>query len=339
VFCPRWAAALCVLPCSALAAEGDLRLTAQTGYDSNVRRDYEQTGTVSDGELSLLASGSGRAGGDAWSATGAYDIGVRTFLQYWSEDTLVQAANGEASYAAGQTTRVGVETHDKDRRGGNREYSDFLGGGFIDYAPDEALNIRLRVSGHRFIYWDNFAYTFTAPEVGFSGRYRFDRHHSILFSGSVGLRAYDAATSQAAGDPTPDPRKDTAFTASIGYAYRGPFTASLSYDLFEQDSNSFGQSLTQHRLIGTAAVRLPWHLFLLVEGTLLYTVYPDGIYLSPDFLLSDDENANGLSVKLARPLSEHVDVEAHYGIYHNHLPLNGLTYWRVVGWVGLTWRL
>jgi hypothetical protein len=339
VFCPRWAAALCLVPCSALAAEGDLRLSVQTGYDSNVRRDYDQTGTVSDGQLSLLASASGRAGDEPFRASGTYDVGVRTFLQYAAEDTLVQAANGEASYDTGRTSRIGVETHDKDRRGGNREYSDLVGGAFIDYAPDEALAVRLRASGHRFIYWDNFAYTFTAPEAGFSGRYRFNRHHAVLFSGSVGLRAYDAATSQSAGNPTPAQRRDTAFTVSIGYAYRGPFTASVSYDLFEQDSNSLGQSLTQHRLVGTAGVRLPWQLFLLVEGTLLYTQYPDGIYLSPDFLLSDDENANALAAKLARPLSEHVDVEAHYGIYHNHLPLNGLVYWRVVGWVGLTWRL
>jgi hypothetical protein len=45
-----------------------------------------------------------------------------------------------------------------------------------------------------------------------------------------------------------------------------------------------------------------------------------------------------LSLKLARPLSERVDVELSFGMYGTELSRNGLFYFRQVGGVGLTWR-
>jgi hypothetical protein len=301
--------------------------------------------------MSLIGSGAASAKGNAGLAFGTYDVGLRKFLQYPSEDTLVQAANAEGLFYLYGPLNMGVDGYAKDRRGGDRDYSDLLGAAFLEYSPDESLSMRLHVAGHRFIYWDNFAYSFAAPEVGVSGRYRFSRRHSAFFNADLGLRSYNVVAE-------PDevaPRKDTAVNVVIGYAYRGPFTLTVSYNYFEQDSNSFGESLQRHRAVATAAVRLPWKLFLLAEGAIQYTRYPDGIFLSADVLLSQDEerNTNALSVKLVRPLDAHVDAEAHYGLYHNRLPPSGcpadvpscvpqpdgLTYWRQVAWVGLTWRL
>ena len=68
--------------------------------------------------------------------------------------------------------------------------------------------------------------------------------------------------------------------------------------------------MLRHRLTGNAGVRLPWQLTLLAQGSLGLTAYPDGIYLSPEIILvEEDEGQNSLSLKLARPVTQKVDAE------------------------------
>jgi hypothetical protein len=340
VFSPRAAGSLLLWSAAALAAEGDVQLSTQAGYDSNVRRDYDQVGTVSDAEVSLVGSAEGRVQGDSTQAFGAYDVGLRKFLQYPSEDTLAQAVNGETSWRASPHWTLGVQTRGKDRRGGERDYTDLMANAFAEWKPDLAVTVRGWAGAHRFLYWDAFNYSYDAPELGFSGRWRLDRHHALFASADVGPRTYNGLLNLSSGDVGTQVRQDTAWNVTAGYAYRGPFTASVSYNFFAQRSNSYGESMTRHRLVATGGFRLPWKLYALVEGALQYTVFPNGIYLSPEILLvEDDENTSALSAKLVRPLDEHVDAEAHGGVYYDQLPDNGLTYFRAVAWVGLSWRL
>ncbi len=86
-------------------------------------------------------------------------------------------------------------------------------------------------------------------------------------------------------------------------------------------------------------MRLPWKLTLLAQGSLGLNLNPDGVYLSPEIiLLEEDEALNSLSLKLARPLTERLDVELSYAVYDTQLPRNNLFYFRQVGSVGITWR-
>jgi hypothetical protein len=135
-------------------------------------------------------------------------------------------------------------------------------------------------------------------------------------------------------------REDGALSASVGYTYRGPVALGLTYTVQDVGSNSFGQSVTHHRLSGSAGVRLPWKVTLLAQGSLGLSRYPDGLYLSPEIaLLEEDEGQNTLSLKLARPLRQSLDLELTYGLYSTSLPRNGLSYFRQVLGVGVTWRL
>ena len=103
---------------------------------------------------------------------------------------------------------------------------------------------------------------------------------------------------------------------------------------------SFAATVTAELLEEAAGVRLPWKVTLLAQGALGLSRYPDGIYLSPEIaLLEEDEGQNSLSVKLARPVSEHLDAELTYGLYSTSLPRNDLSYRRQVVGLGLTWRL
>jgi len=338
----RTAVGLLVCSATALgASEGELRLAVQSGYDTNVRRDYDQTGTVvQDSELSVLGAATGRTKLSRVSLWGSYEAGLRTFPDFTEETAIAQALNAEGSFALAGPVQVGLGTHDKDKRGGNRDYSDLAGDAFLEYVADSGLRARLHGAGHRYIYWDNFAYSFSAPEVGVSGRYDFSPRHAASFFAEVSLRTYNSARAAAPGQPTPDgARQDTAFTVGASYTFKGPFSLRLGYSYFEQDSNSFGQSWGRHRWSATAGIRLPWRLFLLLDGALQLAQYPDGVPFSDVLLAQDQENGNTFSAKLVRPLFAHLDVEAQYGATYNHLPTNNLTYLRQLAWVGLSCRL
>ncbi|QRN95634.1 hypothetical protein JRI60_42360 [Archangium violaceum] len=341
-----------VVLCLALAGgahaadlEGALRVTGRTLLDGNAPRDFSK-GRLGSGAadlvFSLLASGEGRYTADRWQLVGRYDGGGRKYLTFSDEDVLVQAAALEGSVALGTSLGLGVEGRAKDRRGGSRDYSDLMASAFVEYAPDARLALRLRAGAQRFLYRPDFAASFGGPAVGFLARFRIDRRHALSASGEYGSRRYPSSVRYPPGtSPTwTGRRQDGALLASVGYTYKGPVALGLTYTYQEASSNSFGESVQRHRLSGSAGVRLPWRLMLLAQGSLGLNRYPDGVYLSPDIiLLEDDEAQNTLSLKLVRPLNGHLDVELSFAMYGTQLPRNELYYFRQVGGVGLTWRL
>ncbi|QRK13038.1 hypothetical protein JQX13_25240 [Archangium violaceum] len=324
--------------------EGKLRVTGRMMLDGNAPRDFTKGHTrasTSDLVFGLLAAAEGRYTEDRWQLVGRYDGGGRKYLGFSNEDVLVQAAALEGSLALGSSLGVGVEGRAKDRRGGSRAYTDLAASAFVEYAPDTRLSLRLRAGAHRFLYHRDFSASFGGPEVGFLARYRLVRRHALTVSGEYGSRRYHSSVRYPPGT-TPEwtgRREDGALMASVGYSYKGPLALGLSYSYQETSSNSFGESVQRHRLSGTAGVRLPWKLTLMAQGSLGLNRYPDGVYLSPEIiLLEDDEAQNTLSLKLARPLSTRVDLEFSYAMYGTRLPRNDLFYFRQVAGVGLTWR-
>jgi hypothetical protein len=331
-------------PAHAADVEGALRVTGRLALDTNAPRDFSDGQVASprpDFGFSLLTAAEGRVTGEASQLVGRYDAGARKYAVYGTEDMLVQSLALEGSLAVGPVLGVGVEGRGKDRRGGSREYTDLGAGAFLEYAPDVKLALRLRLGAHRFVYRPDARASFGGPELGVVGRYRFNKRHALTLTGEYGARRYSV-------DALPPPnvtvgpgrREDGALSASVGYTYRGPLALGLTYSFQEVGSNSYGQSVMNHRLSGSAGVRLPWNLTLLAQGSLGLSRYPDGLYLSPDIvLLEEDEGQNTLALKLARPLRESVDLELTYGLYSTRLPRNGLSYFRQVAGVGITWRL
>ncbi len=324
--------------------DGTLRVTGRLGVDTNAPRDFSD-GQVSspdpDAAFSLLAAGELRVTGESSQLVGRYDAGARKYLGYTTEDMLVQALALEGSLALGPVLGVGVEGRAKDRRGGSRAYTDLGTSAFLEYAADVRLALRLRLGAHRFVYRPDAQANFGGPEFGVVGRYRFDKRHALVVAGEYGTRGYSVNARPWPGvAPRTGRREDGALSASVGYTYRGPLALGLTYSFQEVGSNSFGETVLRHRLAGSAGVRLPWKVTLLAQGALGLSRYPDGIYLSPDIILVDeDEGQNMLSLKLARPVRKSVDVELTYGLYSTNLPRNGLSYSRQVFGLGLTWRL
>ncbi|NMO18862.1 hypothetical protein HPC49_36910 [Pyxidicoccus fallax] len=348
---PHLLLALTVLAASGASAaewEGSLKATSRVLVDTNASRDFSDANTPSTGldqALSLLGSAEGRATFERSQLVGRYELGLRKYLGFTDEDTLVHSGAVEGSLALGAELGLGVEGHAKDRRGGSRAYSDLGASAFVEYAPDVRLALRLRAGARRFVYRPDSTANFGGPEFGVLGRYRFNRRHSVSVFGEWGSRGFGTqARTRPATPDTPAPaapgrREDGGLTAGVSYTYRGPVALGLGYAYQEVSSNSFGETVMRHRVTGNAGVRLPWKLTLLAQGSLGYTTYPDGIYLSPQIILiEEDEGQNSLSLKLARPVTERVDVEVSWGLWSTRLPRNALTYTRQVFGVGFTWR-
>lgn len=335
------------LPGSAHAAdvEGSVRATGRLLLDSNAPRDFQAAQgrqPEPDLALSLLASGEGRVTGERLQGVGRYELGGRKYLRYSTEDVLVQGASVEGSMALGTQWGLGVQGRAKDRRGGTRDYSDVGAEAFLEYAPEVRLALRVRAGAHRFVYRPDARANFGAPEFGLLGRYRFNRRHALTVFGEHGSRRYGVEARPPPGreEPSLGRRKDGALAAGAGYTYRGPLALGLTYAFQEISSNSYGETVLRHRLSGSAGLRLPWRLTLLAQGALGLSRYPDGLYLSPEIILvEEDEGQNSLSLKLARPVGKHLDAELSYGLYGTNLPRNELTYFRQVLGVGLSWRL
>jgi len=328
-----------------LAHAADVRGAARgwvgPGFDSNAPRDTKSGSepTQGDGFLYGLVQLEGAVDFERARVVGAYDIAARKFLLLPSEDTLVQNAQLESTFALGRAFAVGLSGRARDRRGAGRDYTDLVGDALIDFTPDEAVDVRVRFGAHRFLYWPSFGYSFSGPEGSVSARYRLNRRHSASLSGGFNPRRYNALTHEILGEPqlVPQvPRTDSVMHASLSYSYRGPFHLSVGYSFFDQASNSRGESMRRHRLSSTLGLRLPWELMLFASLAVQLAQYPDDLWVNPDLSVADDdENSSSATLKLSRPLTKHVDLDLRYAVYVNVFPKNEYLYVRHVASVGV----
>lgn len=338
-------ACLLAAPATAVEFRGGGRVWAGLGVDTNARRDYTSPSVPTQPDAFFFGLGHLQGlleAGERFRLLGSYDVAGRKFLLLPSEDTIVQDASLEASVAVAPVLALGVQGRARDRRGAERDYTDFAGGALVDFLPTAALDVRFTFGAHRFLFWNRFEYSYFGPEGALSARYRFNRRHSVSLFGSYMPRTYNADARPpppAAGEPEPpvQVRQDSFFSVGVTYAFRGPFHLSAGYAYFDQTSNSFGETIRRHRLSLTGGFQLPWKLTLLSSLTAQFSLFPEGVYLSPDLtVVEDDENASSLTVKLVRPVARHVDLDVRYAFYLNFLPQNQFLYLRHVVSVGMT---
>jgi hypothetical protein len=337
---------LLALAASSEAAEfqGHARLWVGNALDTNARRDFvsRERGTQAD----LFLFGLGQLDGllrlgEHVRISGAYDVSGRKFLFLPTEDTIVQAAQLEATVSFLKYFAFGLSGRARDRRGAERDYTDLVGGAVLDFQPDPSVDVRASINAHRFLFYNRFAYSFWGPDGTLSMRYRFNRKHSISAFGSYNPRTYNGIARARPGpegsEPPPEmTRTDAVFGGGVSYSFRGPLHFSFSYSYFDQSSNSFGESVQRHRLSATAGFRLPWDLMLLTSLTWQPAVFPEGVYLSPDLtVLEEDENVSSLTLKLVKPIGKYFDLDVRYAGYLGFLPGNEFIYLRHVISIGV----
>ena len=336
---------LAAAPEGGVDLDGQARAWLGPGFDSNPRRDYVSANVLTVPAFYLYAMGEAAGTlrlGERVTVRGAYQVGGRLFPTDLGQSTVLQDAELAAKVRALDWLLLGVVGRARDRRGADREYTDLQGGLAVDFVPDAHLLVGLEVAAHRFLYRSRFSASFWGPDTALTVRYRFDRRHSLTATGQWSPRAYNDVASlpppQPGGKPVPTtiPRADTVLGAGVSYAYRGPFHLSVSYAYLDDASNSYGETLRRHRLGVAAGVSLPWELTALAAGTLQLTRFPDGVYLSPELsVLDDDENSSSVSAKLVRALGPHVELDLRYAFYFNELPSNHFLYRRHVVSVGV----
>jgi hypothetical protein len=310
---------------SAVDLRGSSRLWLGPGYDSNARRDFVTSGggTQSDGFLFGLGTLDGLVLGERFRLGATWDVAARKFFSAPSEDTIINSVTGEFSYGLSQQFTVGLFGVARDRRGADRDYTNLVGQAFVDFAPTGNLDVRLKVGATRFLFWPRFTYSYSGAIGDLSARYRFDRRHSVSLFGTFNPRTYNATL-----NPRPDAeeastqrRFDPFFTAGLSYAFRGPFHLSVGYSYLDQTSNSYGETMRRHRVSVTAGFSLPARFTLMAAGALQLTSFPDGIFLSQDLqVVEDDENSSTVTVKLVRPVHPNVALDLRYALYVNVLP-------------------
>lgn len=338
---------ICLLTTTSASAadfQGRARLWLGPAIDSNAPRDFVSMNVGTQPDLFLFGLGTLEGVlrlGERVRLVGSYDVSGRKFVRLPHEDTVVQAAQLEGTVSFAQFFAFGLSGRARDRRGAERDYTDLQGGAVLDFLPDPAVDVRLQVNAHRFLFYNRFEYSFWGPDGTLSARYRFNRRHSLSAFGAYNPRTYNGLARARPGpegsEPPPEMvRQDTVFGGGVGYSFRGPFHFSFSYSYADQTSNSYGESVKRHRLNATAGVRLPWQLTLLTSLTWQPAVFPEGVYLSPDLtVLEEDENVSSLTLKLVRPLNRWLDLDVRYAGFLGFLPQNEFVYVRHVISVGL----
>jgi hypothetical protein len=316
---------LAPLLAGAVEFRGASRLWLGPGYDTNARRDFVTSNAAPqpDGFVFGLGTLDGVIEGDRFRLGATYDVAARKFFVLPTEDTIVNSVTGDFLFALSRSFAVGLFGTVRDRRGAERDYTSLTGQGFVDFTPTANLDVRLRFGATRFLFWPRFAYSFSGPIGDLTARYRFDRRHSVSLIGTFNPRTYNATVNPRPNEPEPSTarRFDPLFVVGANYAYRGPFHLSVGYSYLDMTSNSYGETLRRHRLTATAGFRLPAQFTLLTTGALQLSLFPDGIFLSPDLqVVEDDENSSTLTVKLVRPVHPHVDLDVRYALYVNVLP-------------------
>jgi len=335
-----WPLLLC--PRLALAADvsGAARLQLSTGLDTNPGRDFGDAATP-DAMASLSGQLQGQLRQDAFFLEGSYELGGRAFATSSAADLWVQAARASASWAPWTALTFGVEGRAKDRHAGSRGrgYADLVGGPFVAARPSKTLSFELHADAHRFLYRDAYAYSFGAGELSLLAHFQPTRRQGFSLSLLAADERYATQAVGFSGDELGVRRDDHRVGGAVQYRYRGPFALAVGYGFQSVGSNSFGEAQRSHRFTASVGLRLPQRLMLFVEGALQLTQYPDGVYLSPQILLlEDDENLSSATARLVRPLNAHLDVELRYSLYQTALPQNGLHYLRQLATAGATFR-
>ncbi len=292
-----------------------------------------------------MASGWGRlALGEQQALWGRLELGAKKFLAVVDEDALAERLELEYSARLGGLS-LGAAAFAKLResRGRARDDRDFDAGAYAEQALGRGLSLRLSAGVRRYLYVPDSGYDALGPRAEIAGRWSPSRGHLFVASASASLPEYGAQARLSQTAPSGERRRDRVLGGQVGYAYRGPVALQASYSIYEDQSNSFGESNLRQRFFAAASGRLPLTMVGSIQAAWEFIRYPDGIFLSQDLLLQDDESQSFVAAKLALPLSDHADLELRWALYWITLPARdaqspSLSYWRQTGGIGVSAR-
>jgi hypothetical protein len=322
------------------------------GYDSNVYRNFEDVpyDPALPGNGEIIGDGFLQLGGDLdlvgrpWTHQQTElmaQVGARLFAEQSPEDTLVSqlALTHDIGLTRKLTLRFDASGKDKWVDNDDRAYADYGGGVGLSIGPYFRTRLDLRAGYRQFDYFPDTDFSEQGPVFSAALVTSPWRKQTIFASYRLFPQYYQGPQVYYPDGSSSGQRFDWYHVASAGYSYRGPVVLSATYSFLYDNSNSYGETFLRHRIEVLAGLVLPWELYVVATGALQFTSFPDGLYLSPELLLlEDDDDLDEISVKISRDLGKGFGVEARYGYYRNDLQQNGLTYERQVAYLGVVYR-
>lgn len=160
-----------------------------------------------------------------------------------------------------------------------------------------------------------------------------ERESLALAAGALQL-AYPFARAQPEDDDVR--RLDLPLHASLVFTSARRVFVSGGYVVVRNVSNAFAESYTRHRLFGILGFRLPLDVTVSTRGALQLTQYDEGVSLSRQFFLQeDDESQNSLSLLVTRPFLGGLHLEAQLAWYGNELARGGVKFSRTTAALGV----
>ncbi len=312
-----------VSPATSRAAAQELELEAElgTGLDTNPER-VEGAGARSDGFASALVRARARATGERFGlfaslteagrlypgASGATAVASR--LEASTRLSLSPQLSAGAAVLASDLTERG-DRLDQDALHAEASlafaaspWSASLAGGWTLFAP-RPQPVR--------------AFLASGPEARLRASWAASREHVL----SAGYGLWSASYPRWA-DIAPGGRDDRTQTVWAEYAHRGSFLASLGYAYSWDRSSAAGGDFERHRVTARGATFLPLRLSLAARASLQWSHYPEPLFVTEQLLLAQgQENQNALEVRLARPLSEALELAVTFALYGGELAAAG----------------
>jgi hypothetical protein len=351
---PRLASIALPLLCVALTAatpwsvEG--RAEADVGYDSNVYRNFDGVSdptlpgngaVVGDGFLQL--DGDLDVSGRPWAHQHtdlALDIGGRLFASQWEEDTLVGAATLVHDIGLSRKLSLRFDASGKDKwvENDDRAFADYGAGVALSLGPWAKTRFDVRAGYQAFVYFPDTDFSELGPSFSISLSSTPWTRQTLAVGYRLMPQFYQGPQVFPSGAEAGQ-RFDWYHLATASYTLQAPIVLSVIYSFIDDDSDSYGESYLRNRVQLVVGAALPWELFLVGMAAVQLTSYPDGLYLSPELLLlEDDDDLDEVGVKISKDVGKGFSIEARYGFYYNGLQQNGLTYERHVAYLGVAWR-
>ncbi len=325
---------------SAAESEYEAKATAAAGFDSNAFRTFTSAAPSAFTLVMAMADGSIR--GDQQGLSGNFMAGAKGFAPALGASSVAQSLDLVWGLNAPRGMRVGVEGRENTLNTviDDRDHAEAGGVAFLDLALIDRLSLRLTLGARQYWFLPLRDYDSFGAEMGATLRFVPSRRHTFFAAANLSPRRYAGEARLPDGSFGEVPRQDTELYATAGYLYRGRFAVDLSYELFADFSNSYGERLYRHRINGAIGTKIPViDVYANLAATLQLAVYPDGVYLSTrDVALEDNERHSSASLTLSKPLTNRWELEARYAFYLSAFILDGLYYIRHVATIGVSAR-
>jgi hypothetical protein len=333
---------------SSVRANGEATITFNAGVDTNARRVIGEE-AVSDAFAGLAGTARGELSlDDRHRLHGRYDLGLKKFFNLDAEDLMVQqlALGYVASTASNWTFEASANAKLRFSRNGLRDYLDLSGDLSARWRIARGLALKGELGVRHFSYPHEEDYGFWGLRGGLWGLWQVHRRLQLALGVRGALPTYEGFARASDEMPGSVVRRDRLLSLQLQASYRHQRAAFQGGYLWVGNwSNSLGESFQRHRVFVAMTTRLPWSVFVGLHLAWQTLHYPDGLYLSDDLidlLLYDDESQSSSTLKLARPLTEHIEIELKYSLSWMELPRRdddtSLSYLRQVGTISLVGR-